>query len=86
MKELGFPLEYQMLRGVFGPPEMPADAVAFYQGLFRRLIDTAEMADFIERGAYTKAFLTGPDFVRWLEQKDAAVRTLMVKSGMVPKD
>ncbi|MDR7543008.1 MAG: tripartite tricarboxylate transporter substrate binding protein [Armatimonadota bacterium] len=86
MKELGFPLEYQMLRGVFGPPEMPSEAVAFYQGLFRRLIDTPEMADFIERGAYTKAFLTGPDFVRWLEQKDAAVRTLMVKGGMVPKD
>lgn len=83
MKELGFPLEYTMLRGVFGPPEMPADAVAFYRDLFRKVLDTPEMADFIERGAYTKAFLTGADFVKWLEQKDASVRALMARGGMV---
>lgn len=86
MKELGFPLEYQMLRGIFGPPEMPADAMAFYQEMFRRLLDVPEMADFMARGAYTKAFLTGPEFVRWLEAKDSAVRSLMVKGGLVPKE
>lgn len=86
LKELGFPIEYQMLRGVFGPPEMPAEAVAFYLDLFRKLMDTREMADFIERGAFTKAFLTGPEFVRWLEQKDASVVSLMVKGGLVAKE
>lgn len=86
MKESGFPIEYQMLRGVFGPPEMPADAVAFYVDLFRKLIETKEMADFIERGAFTKAFQTGPDFVRWLQQKDASVITLMVKGGLTTKE
>lgn len=86
MKELGFPLEYQMLRGIFGPPEMPAEAVAFYVEMFRKLMDTKEMADFIERGGYNKAFQTGPEFARWLEQKDAAVRALMVKGGMVPRE
>lgn len=82
MKELGFPIEYQMLRGVFGPADMPADALAFYQDVFRKLMDTEEMADFIERGAFTKAFLTGSAFVRWLEQKDRSVRELMVKGGL----
>ncbi len=86
MKELGFPLEYQMLRGIFGPPEMPGDAVGFYQEVFRKVLDTPEMADFLSRGAYTKAYLTGADLVRWLEQKDASVRTLMVKGGLVPKE
>ncbi|MCL6552438.1 MAG: tripartite tricarboxylate transporter substrate binding protein [Firmicutes bacterium] len=86
MKELGFPLEYQMLRGIFGPPEMPADAVAFYHDVFRRVMDTPEMAEFIERGAYTRAYLTGPEFVRWLQEKDASVRSLMVKGGLAPKE
>jgi putative tricarboxylic transport membrane protein len=85
MKELGFPIEYQMLRGVFGTANMPADAVAFYQDLFRRLLDTDEMADFIARGAFTKAFLTGPALVSWLEQKDATVRSLMEKGGLIEK-
>jgi tripartite-type tricarboxylate transporter receptor subunit TctC len=86
MKELGFPIEYQMLRGVFGPPEMPGDARAYYIQLFGKVMETKEMADFIERGAFTKAFQTGPDFVRWLEQKDASVRNLMIKGGLAPKD
>lgn len=86
MKELGFPIEYQMLRGVFGPHDMPADALAFYQEIFRKLMDTKEMADFIERGAFTKAFQVGPEFFRWLEQKDATVRNLMVKGGLAPKE
>lgn len=86
MKELGFPLEYTMLRGVFGPPDMPSDAVAFYQDVFRKVLDTSEMADFIERGAYTKAYLTGADLVKWLQQKDASVHALMVKGGMISKE
>jgi putative tricarboxylic transport membrane protein len=86
LKEAGFPLEYQMLRGVFGPPEMPADAVAFYVDMFRKLMETHEMADFIERGAFTKAFLTGPDFVRWLQQKDASVVGLMAKGGLTTRE
>jgi tripartite-type tricarboxylate transporter receptor subunit TctC len=86
VKELGFPIEYQMLRGVFGPADMPADAAAFYIDLFRKLMETREMADFIERGAFTKAFQTGPDFVRWLGQKDASVRSLMIKGGLATQE
>ncbi|MDQ7844675.1 MAG: tripartite tricarboxylate transporter substrate binding protein [Armatimonadota bacterium] len=82
MKELGFPIEYQMLRGIFGTANMPPEAVAFYRDIFQRLLDTPEMADFIERGAFTKAWLTGPAFVQWLEQKDATVRSLMKKGGL----
>ncbi|GBD29030.1 hypothetical protein HRbin32_00114 [bacterium HR32] len=81
MRELGYPIEYQMLRGIFGPPQMPAEAVAFYQEVFRRVLDTPEMADFIERGAYTKAYLTGREYVQWLERKDALVRSLMERAG-----
>ena len=82
MKELGFPIEYQMLRGVFGPTDMPPEAVAFYQDVFSKLMDTPEMADFIQRGAFTKAYLTGAAFLRYLEQKDRSVRELMVKGGL----
>lgn len=86
IKELGFPIEYQMLRGIFGPPEMPGEAAAFYLDVFRKLIDTADMADFIERGAFTKAFLTGGEYVGWLQQKDATVRSLMIKGGLAPSE
>jgi tripartite-type tricarboxylate transporter receptor subunit TctC len=86
MKELGFPIEYQMLRGVFGTAQMPPEAVAFYLDVFQKVIETKEMADFIERGAFTKAFQTGPAFVQWLTQKDNNVKNLMIKGGLAPKE
>ncbi len=85
MKELGTNIEYQMLRGIFGPPNMPPEAVAFYQEVFRKLMDTEEIAQFIELGSYDKAFLTGPEFVKWLEQKDAQVRSLMIRGALIEK-
>lgn len=85
MKELGFNIEYQMLRGIFGTQDMPPDAVAFYIDVFRKLMDTPDMAEFIELGAFTKAFLTGPAFVQWLNQKDAEVKALMEKGGLLEK-
>ena len=83
MRESGTAIDYQMLRGIFGPPNMPTDAAAFYQTMFRRLIETPEMEKFINDGGFDKAFLAGADFVRWLEQKDAAVKGLMQKAGWI---
>ncbi len=85
MRELGYPIEYQMLRGIFGPPQMPQAAVSFYQQVFRRVMDTPEMEEFIARGAYTKAYLTGREYVQWLERKDAQVRGLMEKAGWIAR-
>ena len=83
MKDQGTNIEYQMLRGIFGPPNMPTEALAFYQVMFRTLLEKPEMADFIERGGFDKAYLTGTEFVKWLEQKDAQVRGLMEKAGWI---
>jgi len=83
MREAGTPIDYQMLRGVFGTPNMPTEAAIFYQTMLRRLLDTPEMEKFIADGGFDKAYLAGVDFVRWLEQKDAAVKALMQKAGWI---
>ena len=83
MREQGVNIEYQMLRGIFGPPNMPTAATVWYVELFRKLLDTPDMTDFIARGGFDKAVLTGADFTRWLRGKDAEVRDLMVKAGWI---
>lgn len=83
MREQGTAIDYQMLRGIFGPPNMPTEAVIYYQTMFRRLLETPEMDKFISDGGFDKAFLAGSDFVRWLETKDSSVRDLMTKAGWI---
>jgi tripartite-type tricarboxylate transporter receptor subunit TctC len=83
MREAGTPIEYQMLRGIFGPPNMPTAAVLYYQTMFRQLLETPDMAKFIDDGGFDRAFLVGADYIRWLEQKNAQVKDLMTKAGWI---
>jgi tripartite-type tricarboxylate transporter receptor subunit TctC len=80
---LGADIEYLMLRGIFGAPKMPAEAVAFYQGMLRKVYDSPEFKDYLEQGALKPSWLTGPEFVKWLEGTEALHRDLMKKGGLL---
>jgi putative tricarboxylic transport membrane protein len=80
---LGANIEYLMLRGIFGAPKMPADAVAFYQGLLKKVYETQEFKDYLEQGALRPSWQTGPEFVKWLEGAEGLHRELMTKGGLL---
>ena len=78
-------LVYLMLRGVFGPPDMPAEAVAWYQGMLKKVTETPEFKDYMQQGALKPAWLTGPEFNAWLEREEQVHRELMTKGGLLKK-
>jgi len=80
---LGTSIEYLMLRGIFGAPKMPAEAVAFYQGMLKKVYETPEFKDYLESGALKPSWLTGPELVTWLEGAEALHRELMTKGGLI---
>ena len=80
---LGVDIEYLMLRGIFGAPKMPADAVAFYQDLLKKVYETPEFKDYLEQGALKPSWQTGPEFVKWLEEAEGLHRDLMKKGGLL---
>ena len=48
-KELGQDFVYYMQRSVVGAPGMSKDALAFYQGVFKKVYDTAEWQTYIKK-------------------------------------
>jgi putative tricarboxylic transport membrane protein len=76
---------YLMLRGVFGPPDMPAEAVAWYQDLLKKVAETPEFKDYMQQGALRPAWLVGPEFNTWLGREDQVHRDLMTKGGLLKK-
>ena len=82
---LGTDIQYQMLRGIFGAPDMPKDAVAWYQGFLKKVFDTPEFQDYLHKGALKPAFATGAEYVKWVEENDKLHRTLMEKGGLIKK-
>ena len=82
---LGADIAYLMLRGIFGPPDMPKDALEWYQGVLKKVYDTPEFKDYLSQGALKPAWETGPEFVKWLGEAEALHRDLMTKGGLLKK-
>jgi tripartite-type tricarboxylate transporter receptor subunit TctC len=80
---LGADISYLMLRGIFGAPGMPAEAVAYYQGMLQKVYETPEFKDYLAQGALNPAWQTGPEFVKWLESAEALHKDLMSKGGLL---
>jgi putative tricarboxylic transport membrane protein len=78
-------ITYLMLRGIFGPPAMPKEAVAWYQAFLKRVMDTPEFQAYLKDGALKSAWLTGPELTAWMETQDKAHHDLMEKGGLLKK-
>ena len=79
----GLPVDYQMLRGIFMPPGVTPDQVAFYVDLFKKIRALPEWKDFMEKGAFDQTFLAGQEFTDWLAKNEQLHRTLMKEAGFI---
>ena len=59
--ELGHDIVYWMQRSFVGPKDMPAEAVAYYTEMFRKLSETEEWQTYTQEKALMADFLTGDD-------------------------
>jgi putative tricarboxylic transport membrane protein len=82
---LGLDVSYNMLRGIFGAPDMPKDAAAWYQTMLKKAMDTPEFKEYLAKGALKPAYSIGPEFVKWLEGAEQLHKDLMAKGGLLKK-
>jgi len=82
---LGVDIHYLMLRGIFGAPDMPKEAVEWYQGFLKKVTETPEWKKYMEEGALKPAFATGPEYVKWVEENEQLHKDLMAKGGLLKK-
>lgn len=83
--EAGVPTDYVMLRGIFMPPGVTQEQVNFYIDLFKKVRETAEWKKFMADGAFNQTFMTGKEYVTWLEKNEALHKQLMGEAGFLAK-
>jgi tripartite-type tricarboxylate transporter receptor subunit TctC len=84
-KSQGVDVQYLMLRAMFLPGKVTAEQTAFYVNLFKKLTQTAEYKEYMEKQALKPAFLTGKALLKFLEEDDALNKRLMTEAGFVAK-
>src|SRR5256884_5252420 len=84
-KEEGLDVQYLMLRAMFLPGKVTADQAAFYVDLFKKVSQTSEFKDYMEKQALKPIFLTGPAMVKFLEEDNALHPQLMNAAASPPQ-
>ena len=82
---LGVDIHYLMLRGIFGAPSMPKDAVEWYIGFLKKVTETPEWKKYMADAALKPAFATGAEYVKWVEENERLHKDLMANGGLLKK-
>ena len=82
-KEDGLDVQYQMLRAFFLPGKVAPDQAEFYVDLLKKISQTAEFKDYLEKQALKGIFLSGKDMLNFLEEDDKLNASLMKEAGFV---
>jgi tripartite-type tricarboxylate transporter receptor subunit TctC len=84
MKEAsGKDVSYLMLRGIFAAPGISKEQQDYYVDLFRKVSETPEWKKYVSDMGLKAAFLSGPEFTKWLETKESSTKELMVKGKLI---
>jgi tripartite-type tricarboxylate transporter receptor subunit TctC len=84
-KEAGVDVDYLMLRGFFMPGSVTDAQRNFYVELLKKVRETPEWKDFMERGAFNQTALTGDAYRDWVAKEEQRHRELMKEAGFLAK-
>ena len=82
-KESGVNASYTMLRGIFMPPGVTEDQKKFYVDLLKKVRETPEWKDYMEKGAFNQTFMEGQAYTDWLGKAEQMHRELMKGAGFL---
>ncbi|MFP3916646.1 tripartite tricarboxylate transporter substrate-binding protein [Lysinibacillus telephonicus] len=75
--ELGIDVTFGNWRGLMGPPEMPQDAVAYWQNVIEKTLQTETWKDLAAKNQWETTFMKGEEFQNYLDEaNDAYIKGL----------
>ena len=74
-----------MLRAFFLPGKVTPEQSAFYIDLLKKVSQTPEYKEYMEKQALKPIFLTGKDMLNFLEEDDKLNSSLLNEAGFVAK-
>jgi tripartite-type tricarboxylate transporter receptor subunit TctC len=86
MKEAtGKNVSYLMLRGIFTAPGVSKEVHDYYVGLMKKVTETDDWKRYLSDNALKGQFMSGPEYVKWLEEAEKLHKDLMTKGDLLLK-
>ncbi len=84
-KSQGLDVDYQMLRGIFMAAGVTKEQVEFYVNLLKKVRETPEWKEFLEKGAFDQTTLSGDAYAKWVDKEEQRHLALMTEAGFLAK-
>jgi putative tricarboxylic transport membrane protein len=85
-KELGYPIEHVQLRGVVMPPDVPQEALTFWEDALRRVAESPEWKrEYLDRFRDEPRFLGSQEFGQVLESTNTLYTQIMTELGLITR-
>jgi len=83
--ELGYPeVVFQQFRGIFGPPEMSPEAVAYWAETFRQVTESEQWkTQYLQENGLTSKFMTGEEYKTFLDGEAVKYETILKDIGAI---
>jgi putative tricarboxylic transport membrane protein len=83
LREQGIDTEFINWRGIFGTPDMPADAKAFMADALAKMSKTPQWREICARNGWTQAYEGSAEFEKFLEKTNNEYKTVLQEVGLV---
>jgi tripartite-type tricarboxylate transporter receptor subunit TctC len=74
-----------MLRGIFMAAGVTPEQVQYYVDLLKKVRETPDWKDFMEKGAFNQTALSGKEYADWVAKEEARHVALMKAAGFIAK-
>lgn len=82
-KELGIDFSYNMMRGIFAPPDISEEARKGLVELFTKINEDPEWKEFSSKAGLDNVFLTGDELTSFLEEYEVLHKEIMKEAGWI---
>lgn len=84
-KELGYKeIQVEEIRAIAGPPNMPAEAVKFYEDCLKKVTETEEWKkNYIEKNMLTNHYLNSEDTKKYLTEQSKLYESFFKEVGLI---
>jgi putative tricarboxylic transport membrane protein len=83
LKEAGFDVPVvPQVRGVVAPPRIPAENVAYWEDVFRRLTQTASWRKFLEDNQFEDGYQNAADLAKFYDSFTGQMRRILQDAGV----
>jgi len=67
------------------PGGVTQEQADYYVNLVKKVRETPEWKEFMEKGAFNQTFMSGADYEKWVEKAEQTHKDLMREAGFLAK-